>query len=67
MSKLNLQKQALKLRLRGGSIRDIAMKLEVSKSSVSLWCRKIKLTELQIKRMTKAKSKAIRRGKLMVD
>jgi transcriptional regulator with XRE-family HTH domain len=47
MSKEILHKKARILRKRGLSIKTIAKKLEVSSSTVSLWCRDIKLTKEQ--------------------
>ena len=45
--KKELKEKALILRKKGKSIRDIAKTLKVSKGSVSLWVRDIKLTETQ--------------------
>lgn len=50
----SLEKQkARKLRRGGLSIKKIASKLDVSQSSVSLWCRDVKLTPKQIARLEK--------------
>lgn len=49
--KLELKLRAQKLRARGLSIKEIEKKLKVSRSSVSLWVRNIKLTKKQIKRL----------------
>lgn len=49
MSKSIEQLEARKLRGEGTSIKNIAKILDVSKSSVSYWCRDIKLTKKQIK------------------
>ena len=43
--------QARELRKQGYSLKEIARKLNVAKSSVSIWCRDIKLTDEQKKRM----------------
>jgi len=51
MAKSKEKNKALKLRQRGESINDIAKKLKVSKSTVSLWCRNISLNPKQIKRL----------------
>jgi hypothetical protein len=45
MSKIKEKEQAIGLRLRGNSISDIATTLQVSKSTVSYWCRDISLSE----------------------
>lgn len=51
MAKSKEKNKAIELRKRGESIRDIAKKLKVSKGTVSLWCRDIKLTLQQIKKL----------------
>ena len=51
MAKSKEKNKALKLRQKGKSIKDIASKLEIAKSTVSLWCRDIKLTLEQVKRL----------------
>ncbi len=48
MSKSSEKLVALKLRREGESIKDIAKKLQVSPSSVSLWCQSIVLTDKQL-------------------
>jgi len=45
--KFNEKTQAVSLRKSGSSIKEIAKKLNVSKGSVSLWVRDIKLTSIQ--------------------
>lgn len=45
--KLQLKSGAIKLRKLGYSISEISKKLKVSKSTTSLWCRQIVLTEKQ--------------------
>jgi transcriptional regulator with XRE-family HTH domain len=50
MKKLEREK-ALKLRSEGKSIRDIAKILNVSKGTVSIWCRNVKLTPEQIEHL----------------
>lgn len=47
--------QARKLRQQGYSLKEIAAKLNVAKSSVSTWCRDIELTEKQRKRLADRK------------
>ena len=47
MAKFELRKQARILRVKGLSIRTIAKKLSVSKSTASIWCNDIELTPEQ--------------------
>ena len=49
--KLELKSKARKLRTRGLSIKEIEKKLKVSRSSVSLWVRDVKLTKKQIEKL----------------
>jgi hypothetical protein len=51
MEKTDKKSQAIALRKRAFSIRDIANKLDVSKSSVSLWCRNVVLSQKQLKKI----------------
>lgn len=51
MAKSKERNKALELRQRGKSIKEIAKKLKVSKSTVSLWCRDIELSPEQIQRL----------------
>ena len=51
MAKSKEKNKALKLRQRGESIKDIARRLKVVKSTISLWCRDIKLTPEQTQRL----------------
>ncbi|MFA6392719.1 MAG: hypothetical protein WCW54_01365 [Candidatus Paceibacterota bacterium] len=48
MSKLQLKESSRLLRKQGFSLNEIVKKLNVSKSTLSLWCRDLKLTESQI-------------------
>lgn len=48
MAKSNERNKAIALRQKGKSIKQIAQKLKVSKSSVSLWCRDVTLSPKQI-------------------
>lgn len=50
-AKIREQKIAVRLRKQGWGIGEIASKLKVAKSSVSLWCKEIKLEESQLKRL----------------
>lgn len=69
MAKSKEKNQALELRRNGESIKVIANKLGVAKSTVSLWCRDIKLTQKQIeilhKRMVKGGYKGRMKGARM--
>ena len=49
--KLELKLQARDLRKKGLSVKEIQKRLKVSKSSVSLWVRDIKLTKKQLKKL----------------
>jgi len=51
MAKFKEKIIALKLRKEGNSIKDIAKKLRVAKSTVSKWCRDIELTKKQIQNL----------------
>lgn len=51
--KTELRAQAVKLRRKGYSIKQIRHKLGVSQSSASLWCRGIELTPEQIEKLKK--------------
>lgn len=48
MAKYDLRIKARNLRKEGKSVRDICVRLGVSKGAVSLWCRDIRLSEVQI-------------------
>lgn len=48
MAKSKEKNKALKLRQQGESIKKIAKKLKIAKSTISLWCRDIELTPEQI-------------------
>lgn len=53
MAKPKLHQKAIVLREQGLGIKTIAYKLGVSSSTVSLWCRDVKLTSLQRKELEK--------------
>lgn len=53
MAKSKLRLEARELRKSGNGIKSIAHKLNVSSSTVSLWCRDIQLTDKQIKELAK--------------
>ena len=51
MAKSKEKNKALELRQKGESIKVIAKRIGIAKSTVSLWCRDIKLTPAQIQRL----------------
>ena len=65
MAKFVLKIKARELRKTGLSILDIARKLNVAKSTVSLWCRDILLSEVQKNRLLQNKSWAGSKGRLL--
>jgi len=56
--------KALKLRQRGNSINEIAQKLKVPKSTVSVWCRNVKLGQEQIKRLAERQKSGSYKGRM---
>jgi hypothetical protein len=56
-----------KMRLKGSSIGDISKLLKVSKSSVSLWCNDIYISELQKKKLFLDKLGLIKKGSLKAN
>lgn len=64
MAKSEEKIQAQKLRERGQSVKEIAKRLKVSKSSVSIWCRDIQLTKEQIAILDTRQKKGAYRGRL---
>lgn len=65
MAKFYLKEKAEKLRTQGYTIREIASKLFLSKSTVSVWCREIKLTDEQLKVLMKRSNLKNLRGRLI--
>ena len=65
MTMLNKKEVAFKLRREGKSLGTIAKHLEVSKSSVSLWCKGMVLTKEQQKLLTVNQIKAGMKGRLL--
>lgn len=65
MAKSKERLQALKLRRRGLSVRAIAKRLGVSKSSVSIWCENVQLTQKQYAQLLNSKTEGVRRGQLI--
>jgi transcriptional regulator with XRE-family HTH domain len=51
MAKSKERNKALGLRKKGASIKEIAKKLKIAKSTISLWCRDIELTPEQIQHL----------------
>ncbi len=64
MAKSELKIEARKLRVLGKSIKDIARITGISQSTVSLWCRDIRLSDKQLKRILCKKEYLIVRGRL---
>jgi DNA-binding CsgD family transcriptional regulator len=60
--KLKLKQEAIKLRKNGLSVKEIQRRLQVSRSSVSLWVRDIKLTQKQIRKLYLNKRTGALRG-----
>ena len=65
MAKFEKRLLAHQLRRGGWSIKSIAQYLQVSKSSVSIWCRDVPLTDYQKKKLIQNAILAGRRGGLM--
>lgn len=57
MAKFKEKNEAVKLRIKGWSIGDIAKKLLISKSTVSMWCRDISLSDTAIREIAKKSKK----------
>lgn len=65
LQKIIKREKAVLLRKKGLNIRDIAEKLDVSKSSVSNWCRDIALTQKQIQQLEKKRKDGQHRGSMI--
>lgn len=65
MAKSEEKNKALKLRQKGESIKDIAKRLGIAKSTVSLWCRDIELTSMQIQRLHDKMVKSGYKGRMI--
>lgn len=65
MAKFEERQKAHRLRKKGNSIKAIAAKLGVSKSTVSLWCRDIVLTTKQIEQLKANAISAGHRGRMI--
>jgi len=66
MAKSKEQSLARSLRKNGLSIKEISDKLKVSKSSASLWCSEIKLTEEQIQKLHDKMVRGSYKGRMIV-
>lgn len=65
--KLNLKRKAIGLRKDGFSIKDISLKLKVSSSTASLWCRDIQLTSGQKKNLEEKTNRKLQKFFKMVE
>ena len=65
MARFIEKNKALELRQNGESIKDIAKKLKIAKSTVSFWCRDIKLTPEQIQRLHDKMVRGGYKGRMM--
>jgi len=65
MAKSALRLEAIRLRRQGGSVRDIAKKLDVSKSTTSLWTRDIILSVEQAEKLNANLVAGARKGRLI--
>lgn len=65
MGKIELQKKAQDLRMQGFSIKTIEKKLNISRSSASLWTREVRLTPAQLKKLYMSKRTGALRGCLI--
>ncbi|MEK7566453.1 MAG: hypothetical protein AAB494_02145 [Patescibacteria group bacterium] len=65
MAKFEKRLEARKLRRKGRSIKSIAKRLDVSKGSVSVWCRDLKLTERQRNILMKKAIAAGHKGRMI--
>lgn len=63
--KLEEKKIALELRLKGLSYKEIKDKVDVSKSTLSLWCRDVILSPEQHERLTKRRLKGSEKGRII--
>jgi len=64
MARFKEKIKAQKLRKQGKSIKEIAKKLKISKSTVSIWCRDIQLTPEQIARLDERQIKGSYKGRI---
>ncbi len=64
MAKIKEKSKAQELRKKGWGINEIAQRLKISKSTISVWCRNIALTSAQIKRLTEKQTSKSYKGRL---
>ncbi len=64
MAKTKEKNKALQLRRKGKSIKDIARHLKIAKSTVSLWCRDIRLAPKQIQKLHEKMVKGGYKGRM---
>jgi len=64
MARIIEKNKVLKLRQKGKSINEIAERLNIPKSTVSVWCRDIKLTSKQIRRLTERQESGSYKGRM---
>lgn len=65
MAKSREKNIALELRKKGKSLKEISNIVKVSKSTISLWCRDIELTPVQISRLRRKMNEAAYKGARM--
>lgn len=61
----NLKAKAIALRKEGLSYSEILKQIPVAQSSISLWCRNIKLTKVQVSRLKKLRQEGVERGSFL--
>lgn len=64
MARIKEKNKVLKLRQKGRSINEIVQKLDVPKSTVSQWCRDVRLTQKQIERLAKRQESGSYKGRM---
>ncbi len=64
MAKTKEKNKAIELHQKGESIKDIASRLKIAKSTISLWCRDIRLTPEQIQRLHEKMIKGGYKGRM---
>jgi len=64
MARIIGKNKALKLRQKGESINEIAKRLNIPKSTISIWCRNIQLTSKQIQRLIRKQESGSYKGRM---
>lgn len=64
MARVIIRNKALKLRQKGKSINEISLELKIPKSTVSVWCRNIRLTPMQIRRLADKQESGSYKGRM---